>query len=135
MRTRNVMASFLIGLLFIAGACSPAPATPAPATSVTRTGPAAFTVNNLSIYPQLPSPRGYAMVIVDVTNTGGESGTYMVDVKVDGTTVATQNVTLAGGTSQTVKTGFDVGTIGTYKVSVGNLSIDMLIVAKMYSDQ
>ena len=75
------------------------------------------------------------MVIVDVTNTGGESGTYMVDVKVDGTTVATQNVTLAGGTSQTVKTGFDVGTLGTYAVSVGNLSIDMIIVAKMYSDQ
>lgn len=75
------------------------------------------------------------MVIVDVTNTGGEQGTYIVDVKVDGTTVTTQNVTLAGGTSQTVKTGFDVGTIGTYTVSVGNLSIDMIIVAKMYSDQ
>jgi uncharacterized protein YfaS (alpha-2-macroglobulin family) len=43
------------------------------------------------------------MVSVDVMNTGGEQGTYTVDVKVDGTTVTTQNVTLADGASQTVK--------------------------------
>jgi len=71
------------------------------------------------------------MVTVDVMNTGGEQGTYTLDVKVDGTSVVTENVTLAGGASQTVKTGFAAGKMGTYALSIDNLSLEMIVFMQM----
>jgi hypothetical protein len=71
------------------------------------------------------------MVSVDVTNTGGQEGTYTAVVQVDGATVATQNITLPGGSSQTLKTGFAAGKMGTYTLSIDNLSIEMVVFMQM----
>jgi hypothetical protein len=106
------------------------PPSPAPAP-VTATGPAAFSLSNLSIYPKQPAPRGYVMVSVDVMNTGVVEGTCTLDVKVDGVTMVTENVTLAGGATQTVKTGFAAGKMGTYTLSVGDLSMEMVVFMQM----
>ena len=73
----------------------------------------------------MPDPGYNVTVSVKVTNTGGQQGTYTVVVKVDGTTVTTQDVTLAGGTSKVVNLTIVAGKVGTYTISIGPLECKM----------
>lgn len=75
----------------------------------------------------MPEPRDDVIVIVKVTNTGGQSGTYKVVLKVDGETIKTQDVTLAPGASEGVRLNFAAGPIGKYKVTVGNLTGELVV--------
>ena len=62
-------------------------------------------------------------ITATITNDGGQSGTYPVELKLDGETVDTQTVTLGAGQSQQVsftpQSGLDYGQ---HKVEVGGLS-------------
>lgn len=73
----------------------------------------------------MPEPGDNVTVSVKVTNTGGQQGIYPVVLKVDGVTVKTQDVTLAGGTSQMVNLTIVAGKIGSYKISIGPLESNM----------
>lgn len=154
MRITRIIMVMLIGALLTLVACAPtaAPTTPAPTTPTTTTpattptptptptqpapaqpaptpgtGPAAFTISDLKIEPEMPEPRDDVIVIVKVTNTGGQSGTYKVVLKVDGETITTQDVTLAAGASQLARLNFAAGPIGKYKVTVGNLTGELVV--------
>lgn len=73
----------------------------------------------------MPEPGANVTVSVKVTNTGGQPGTYTMVVKIDGVTVKTQDVTLAGGTSKVVNLTIVAGKLGTYKISIGPLECTM----------
>jgi hypothetical protein len=57
-----------------------------------------------------------------VTNSGGESGSYTVTLKVDGRVVAAKEPSLAGRESETVTFAVSRDEIGTYSVNVNGLS-------------
>ncbi|HEY42247.1 MAG TPA: DUF11 domain-containing protein, partial [Dehalococcoidia bacterium] len=63
-----------------------------------------------------------ATITVEVTNIGGEGGTYTAFLKLDGIIIATQKVSLEPGQTETIT--FDVGPNdpGTYQVEIGGLS-------------
>jgi hypothetical protein len=94
--------------------------------------PAHFTSSGLSIVPSVKkiwepvtfvTKTGESVTITaNVANDGGQSGTYTVELKLNGETVDTKTVTLGAGQSQQVKftqSGLDYGQ---YEVNVAGLS-------------
>jgi hypothetical protein len=83
--------------------------------------PAEFQLSQLVVEPTTVVD-GSLTVSVKVTNIGEEEGTYTVDLKIDGASRQTEDVTLSGGAIQTVK--FDVSETasGAHTVEVGTLS-------------
>jgi len=57
-------------------------------------------------------------ISINVTNTGDLTGAYTVTLKVDGAATGTKQVTLAGGTSETVTFTTSKSSAGTYQVSI-----------------
>jgi len=69
---------------------------------VAAQAPAAFSVSNLSIKPAKVEPGGTVTITVLVANTGGESGSYTVVLKINRVKKAEETVTIAAGDSQEV---------------------------------
>jgi hypothetical protein len=57
-----------------------------------------------------------------VTNDGEESGTYTVELKINGSTVDSKIVTLDGGQGQAVSFAVSASEAGTYDASVAGLN-------------
>ncbi len=72
-------------------------------------------------------PGDDVTVSVKVANTGGQRGTYTVVLKVNGETIKTQDVTLAAGASQVANLTIVAGKVGTYEVTVGNLTGKLVV--------
>ena len=139
--THVIMVDNLVGNLVVQNAVAPAPTQPA--VTPTPTSPVFVSkviVSDLKIEPQMPKPGQRVVVTFNVTNTGAEQGIYTAVLRVDpeandgiqfGETITTQtksqDVTLAGTTSQQVTIEITAGTIGTYKISVGDLSKRMVV--------
>lgn len=75
---------------------------PEPTPVFNPTGPAAFVTGDLKINETLLQPADIGTVSVNVTNTGGQAGTYEVVLKVNGEIFATKSVALDGGKSEVV---------------------------------
>lgn len=84
--------------------------------------PAAFTSSNLRVSPATIETGDSATITVTVENTGGESGTYELALKVDGAVAATKTVVLNGGESQDVTFSIIKQQAGTYSISIDSLS-------------
>ncbi|MBM2825162.1 MAG: hypothetical protein HW402_826, partial [Dehalococcoidales bacterium] len=85
--------------------------------------PAAFTTGSLTISPAEANIGETVTISALVTNTGGQSGSYTVTLKINNILVTTQSVTLPGGANQKVTfTTTTLTTAGTYTVGVDNLS-------------
>jgi acyl-CoA thioesterase FadM len=101
---------------------TPPAQTTAPATA---TG---FTVTALDTDPQMPDTGENITVSFKVTNSSGKSGTYHAEVKIDGTVVATKDITLGAMETQAVnipaKAPFKEGT---FTLSVGDQSLKLLV--------
>jgi len=92
--------------------------------------PAAFSVSYLSVSPRLEVEPGETVAItVLVANTGGESGSYTVVLKIDGVKEAEETVTVAAGESQDVSFSLTRDEPGTYSVAVDGLSGSFTVVA------
>ncbi|GAJ05328.1 unnamed protein product [marine sediment metagenome] len=63
---------------------------------------AAFTVSSLGVSPSELAPGEEVNISVLVANTGGESGSYTVVLKINGVKEAEERVTIAAGSSQEV---------------------------------
>ena len=128
MRITMIIAVLLIGVLLILTVCAkPVPA-PAPTAPTPATGPAAFVTSDLKVTPLQVDPGTTATFSVIVTNTGGQTGTYKVVLKIDDVIHKTQDVTLAGGASQKVTfnvTAFEKA--GPYIFSIDQLSLHLVI--------
>lgn len=84
--------------------------------------PAEFEVSSLSITPSEVDGGDDVSVSMTVTNVGEESGSYTIEVMIDGVLVDSGTVTLDGGASQSV--GFTVTSdvVGSHSVEVDGLS-------------
>jgi hypothetical protein len=93
-----------------------------PYTVIASTRPAVFSVSNLTITPGTAGIQQTITIKALVSNTGDLAGTYLVALKIDGTTTAVQQLPLNGGTSRTVIFTTSQDTPGTYEVETNTLS-------------
>ncbi|MFC1949179.1 CARDB domain-containing protein [Chloroflexota bacterium] len=90
--------------------------------------PASFSVSNLEILKSEVEIGEKAGISVLVTNTGDESGSFVVELRINGTVVDFKDVTLAGNASETVSFKNTRETSGEYTVMIGNLSSTFVVV-------
>jgi uncharacterized protein (DUF2147 family) len=91
--------------------------------------PASFSVGSLSVTPAEVAPKQSVSISAVVNNSGDLSGSYTVTLKVGGTQVDSQTITLAGGSSQTVSFSTAQDAAGTYTVDVNGLSGSFVVKA------
>jgi hypothetical protein len=84
--------------------------------------PAEFQVTDLTINPSTAMASEVVKISVEVTNVGEESGTYTVNLKIDGTTRDTKDVTVAGQATDIVEFEVTETNAGTHNVEVGGLT-------------
>ena len=84
--------------------------------------PAAFSVSYLSVSQLEVEPGETVTITVLVANTGGESGSYTVVLKIDGVKEAEETVTIAAGESQAVSFSVTKEEAGSYSVDVSGLT-------------
>jgi len=84
--------------------------------------PANFVASNLSVTPTEVDIGQQVTISVVITNIGDLTGSYEVALKIDDVVVATEDVTLAGGASQTVVFSTAREVAGTYTVTIDSLS-------------
>ena len=135
--THVIMIGNLVGNLVVQNAVAPAPTQPATPPPISPVFASKVIVSDLKIEPQIPKPGQSVVVTFNVTNTGAEQGIYTAVLRVDPETqqpgevyttqTKSQDVTLAGGTSQQVTIEITAGTVGTYKISVGDISKMMVV--------
>ncbi len=80
--------------------------------------PAEFEVKDLTVDPSSVIAGETIEIFVKVTNVGEESGTYTANLKIDGTTVDTRTITLAGGATQVIKFELTETNAGTHTVEI-----------------
>ena len=83
-----------------------------------HTSPASFTVSQISVSPAAVNVGQQVSISAVVTNTGDLEGTYTVILKVEDATAGSEQVTLAGGVSQTVTFTTSKSVAGAYSVSI-----------------
>jgi hypothetical protein len=84
--------------------------------------PAAFSVSNLHIEPSETKAGEKVTVSAEVKNTGGSEGSYTAELKVNGVTEDSQNLTIPAGASVGVTFSVSKDTPGVYQVTLGNLT-------------
>jgi len=88
----------------------------------TAPAPAKFNVGKLIISPSQAKLNQEVKVSVNVANTGGTSGSYILNLKVNGVSRSTKQVTVAAGKSQTVNFTVTEAQPGTYTVDIAGQS-------------
>jgi len=113
-----------VGLLLIAligvsipnaGCTKTAPATPS-------TTPAAFSVSNLLIEPSEVEAGAEVTVSAQISNTSSSEGGYTAELKVNGITGDSQNLTIPAGASLGVTFSVSKDTPGVYTIALGDLT-------------
>jgi len=89
---------------------------------VTPPAPAAFSVSSLSVLPAEVEPGETVTIAVLVANTGGEAGSYQVNLVINDLVEATKEVTVRAGLSKEVTFSVTKEEAGSYTVSVDGLS-------------
>ena len=84
--------------------------------------PAKFEVGNLTISPSQTQLNQEVTVSVNVANTGGKSGEYSLQLKVDGNLKSSKQVTVAAGSSQVVNFTTTGNAAGKHQVEVAGLT-------------
>ena len=84
--------------------------------------PAEFQVTDLTINPSSVMAGETVSISVKITNVGEESGTYTVNLTIDGTITNTRTVTLSGAATQIIDFGANETTAGTHTVEVSGQS-------------
>ncbi|MFC1900163.1 CARDB domain-containing protein [Chloroflexota bacterium] len=94
----------------------------------TAAKPARFTFKNLTITPKETKIRDNVEISALVTNEGDETGAFTVELRINGKVADYQDVTLAGGSGETVTFQNAQKTDGEYTVSIGNLSDSFTVI-------
>jgi hypothetical protein len=96
-------------------------------TSLTVPAPAAFMVRDLTVTPSEVDRGAQVTVSVTITNIGGLSGTYAVELMIDGALDQAREVNLAGGEWTTVDFTIDAGSTGRHVIAVGDLETELAV--------
>ena len=89
--------------------------------------PAHFTIEGLSISPSEVDSGKNVTISALVRNTGNLSGNYQIILKINDAIEATQELTLAGGASETVNFATTKDTAGTHTVDLNNLNGSFIV--------
>jgi hypothetical protein len=111
----NYFASPFAVLVSVPPAETSEPTPPAPA-------PAHFVASGLSVTPAEVKAGETVTVSLNVANDGEESGSYTVELKINGQTTDSKAVTLSGGQSEQVSFTVSASAAGTYDTSASGLS-------------
>ncbi len=96
--------------------------------------PAAFAAGALTISPTEVGIGQMVTISVLVTNSGNLEGTYQVTLEIDNKVVETQEVTLAGGASDTVTFKISENVARSYSVNIDGLSGSFVVKAAAISE-
>lgn len=106
------------------------PVTTPPTQPPPATGQTGFTVLKVEVDPTMPDLGEDCILAVTLKNNGAQQGTYKIEVKIDGNTVATKDITLAAGETKNENVPFKAPTKeGNFKVSVGDQTVGMSVMA------
>jgi hypothetical protein len=96
------------------------------------TAPAAdgITLSDLTLTPAEAAPNAVVTVRVKVSNPGSASAAEDIVLKLDGETLATVKLTLAGGASQTLTFTLARPETGTYQIALNDLSAELVVRVK-----
>ena len=133
-KSRSVVLITIIAIFLLMGACAkpaaapvPEPAqTPVPLPAPTIT-PAQFQVTSLGISPPEIMPGETANITATVKNIGGSEGSYAATLIVNGIAVEEKEVMIMPGSLEGLTFHFAEEAPGTYKVSIGELSSNLII--------
>ena len=103
----------------------PPPATPEPPPALE---PAHFVANGLNIMPAEVKVGESVTISLNVANDGEETGTYIVELKINGQVIDSQVVTLAGGQSEPVSFTLTETEPGQYDATISGLSGSFTVV-------
>jgi hypothetical protein len=92
------------------------------AATIPVSAAANFEIENPEINPKSANVGDNITISCVVRNTGDESGTYALELKINDTVTETQEVTLAAGNSQAVNFEITAGPPGNYLVELGDWS-------------
>jgi len=116
----------------LASVSPPPPPAPAPPPPPAPVPPAAFELSNLSITSSFSKVWGLltfvvksgeeVTITVDVTNHGGQEGSYDTLLKINGVTQTTKEITLSAGQHQKITFTVTENEPGYYVVQIGDLS-------------
>jgi hypothetical protein len=101
-----------------------------PATLLAKlaeTTAAKFEVSNLNINPTQTQPTQQVTISVNVANTGGTSGDYTVELKVDGIVKSSKQITLGAGASQIMSFTIAEDAIGKYQIEIAGLTGEFVV--------
>jgi hypothetical protein len=88
---------------------------------------AKFEVSNLTINPSQTQPTKQVTVSVNVANTGSTAGNYSVELKVNGITKSTKEISVAAGTTSIVNFTVAEYAIGRYQVEIAGLKGEFVV--------
>jgi hypothetical protein len=97
--------------------------------------PAKFEVSNLTVNPPQAQLNQKVTISLNVANTGGKSGDYNLELKVDDKVTSTTRVTIIPGTSQIVKFIVTADTAGKHQVEIAGLSSEFEIIESVKTSQ
>ncbi len=83
---------------------------------------ATFTASNLLVMPAEVDVGEPVNIVLSVTNTGGQSGSLVVRLKINGLVEAIEEVTIAAGNSELVSFNIVKNTAGTYSLEVAGFT-------------
>jgi hypothetical protein len=134
---RNESLAVVLPILLIAvmamGVILSACAAPGAGSSAASAAPAVqpkFQVIGFGVNPQEAGPGEEVQVLASVVNTGNGSGTYLAELKVNGVTDQTREITLGPGTVQDLKFRVTREPVQAYQVNLGEMSGRFLINAQ-----
>jgi len=90
--------------------------------TVHQPSPADFNLSNMQIMPDEVDECQTVTITAKLTNAGGNSGSYTVELKIDGVVNQTQKLTVSPGQKCSLCFKVSKGLPGTYQVALGNLT-------------
>ncbi len=96
-------------------------------TLMAHTRPASLKVMSLDLTPNEIAPGGTVTASIVVNNTGDFNGIYPIELKLDGVSLQTRSINLAGGTSETVTFTVTSDIIGEHQISIGGMPGTFLV--------
>jgi hypothetical protein len=94
---------------------------------IEKPSPAEFRISNLEVNPTEVEAGDNIVVSAKIANVGGTQGSYTAELKVDGTTIETEELSISAGTDYKLAFKLCECSPGTYIVSLGNLTSQLVV--------
>lgn len=94
---------------------------------IAEPAPARFKVSNLTVSPYQAQLNQEVNISVNVANTSDTTGSYNLELKVNGITKSAREVTVATGTSQIVNFTITEEAVGRYQVEIAGLKGEFVV--------